>query len=44
MFLKTVSLLSTLAATVSAHGYVDNATIGGTLYEVRFCFPTSELR
>jgi hypothetical protein len=33
MFLQTVSLLSALAATVSAHGYVDNATIGGTLYE-----------
>ncbi|KAK2623981.1 hypothetical protein QTJ16_006615 [Diplocarpon rosae] len=26
------SLLAALAATVSAHGYVDNATIGGTLY------------
>lgn len=39
MFLQTVSILSALAATVSAHGYVDNATIGGTFYEVRIQSP-----
>ncbi|PBP21232.1 glycosyl hydrolase family 61 [Diplocarpon rosae] len=32
MSFPTFSLLAALAATVSAHGYVDNATIGGTLY------------
>ncbi|CAL3973220.1 hypothetical protein PZA11_005514 [Diplocarpon coronariae] len=32
MSLSTFSLLVALAASVSAHGYVDNATIGGTVY------------
>jgi hypothetical protein len=35
MFFQTISLLLALVATiVSAHGYVDNVTVGGTLYEV----------
>jgi len=32
MHLSVLSILSALAASVSAHGYVDNITIAGTLY------------
>jgi hypothetical protein len=35
MFFQALSILTALVATVSAHGYVDNVTIAGTLYEVR---------
>jgi hypothetical protein len=35
MALKFLSVLAAFASTVSAHGYVDNATIGGVFYEVR---------
>jgi hypothetical protein len=34
MYLKIVSLLTALASTVSAHGYIDNITIAGTTYVV----------
>ena len=34
MALKFLSVLAAFAFTVSAHGYVDNATIGGVFYEV----------
>jgi hypothetical protein len=34
MALKFLSILAAFASTVSAHGYVDNATIGGVFYEV----------
>jgi hypothetical protein len=33
MLLQTISTLSLLAATVTAHGYVDNLTIAGVFYE-----------
>ena len=34
MALKFLSVLAAFASTASAHGYVDNATIGGVFYEV----------
>jgi hypothetical protein len=34
MALKFLSVLTAFASAVSAHGYVDNATIGGVFYEV----------
>ncbi len=36
MSFATFSILAALAATVSAHGYVNNASIGGVSYTVRF--------
>ncbi|KAH8676540.1 glycoside hydrolase family 61 protein [Tricladium varicosporioides] len=33
MFSQTFIILTALAASVAGHGYVDNVTIGGTLYE-----------
>jgi hypothetical protein len=35
MALKFLYVLAAFASTISAHGYVDNATIGGVFYEVR---------
>lgn len=32
MFFKTFSVLTALAATVSAHGYVEKVTVGGVTY------------
>lgn len=32
MLFQSITLVAALAATVSAHGYVDNITISGTLY------------
>ena len=34
MYFQTLTLFAALAATVSAHGYVDNVTIAGVFYEV----------
>ncbi|RDW90951.1 hypothetical protein BP5796_02116 [Coleophoma crateriformis] len=33
MFIQLLSTITALAATVSAHGYIDNATIAGTYYD-----------
>jgi hypothetical protein len=35
MALKFLYVLAAFVSTISAHGYVDNATIGGVFYEVR---------
>jgi hypothetical protein len=32
MFFQTLPVLAALVATVSAHGYVDNVTLGGVTY------------
>jgi len=32
MFLQAISILSALAATASAHGYVETVTAGGVVY------------
>jgi hypothetical protein len=34
MALKFIYILAAFVSTVSTHGYVDNATIGGVFYEV----------
>lgn len=36
--LATFIAAASLARLASAHGYVDNATIGGTFYQVSFYF------
>lgn len=39
MKFQALSAVSVLAATVSAHGYVDNITIAGTVYTVSLISP-----
>jgi hypothetical protein len=34
MYFQILAAVAALAATVSAHGYVDNVTVAGVFYEV----------
>lgn len=40
MYFQTLYVFAALAATVSAHGYVDNVTVAGVFYEVTLWFPS----
>lgn len=39
--MKTLATLLAAVALVAAHGYVDNATIGGQFYQVRLRLPAT---